>query len=99
MPARDANDSVKSFIHTAMSNVRCYVSEQNSNVYGLSVANKNPASGAYETPAADSRINNLEWIIQKRSGSNPSNNILSRSSRLNGGWSSRRTKKQHIKGQ
>lgn len=43
------------------------------------MTNKNPESGAYETPAADSHINNLEWIIQKRSGSNPSNNILSRS--------------------
>lgn len=43
------------------------------------MTNKKPASGAYETPAADSHINNLEWIIQKRSGSNPSNNILSRS--------------------
>lgn len=43
------------------------------------VANKNPESEAYETPAADSHINNREWIIQKRSDSNPSNNILSRS--------------------
>lgn len=43
------------------------------------MTNKNRESGAYETPAADSHINNLEWIIQKLSGFNPSNNILSRS--------------------
>lgn len=62
---------------TAMLTLRRYVLDKNPTVCGLSVTNKNQESGAYETPEADSHINNQEWIIQKSSDSNPSNNILS----------------------